>query len=63
MEYARTIMALPVLNVLDWSAQAEGTGVGMQYILMEKVEYVKLDHCYKDFRNEGLELVHQVNSV
>lgn len=63
MEYARTILGLPVPKVLDWSAQADGTDVGVEYILMEKIEGVELRRRYKNLRSEGIELLNQVNSM
>ncbi|KAG6375038.1 kinase-like domain-containing protein [Boletus reticuloceps] len=35
MDYARTILGLPVPRVLSWSADADASGVGTEYILME----------------------------
>ncbi|OJA19658.1 hypothetical protein AZE42_02813 [Rhizopogon vesiculosus] len=63
MEYARTILGLPIPKVLDWSARADGTSVGVEYILMEKIEGVELSHRYKNFREEGINFVYQVNSI
>jgi len=60
MEYARTVLGLPVPKVLDWSAQADGTDVGVEYILMEKIEGVELRRRYKNLRSEGVELLNQV---
>jgi len=63
MEYARTVLGLPVPKVLGWSAQADGTDVGVEYILMEKVKGVELHRRYKNLRSEGVELVLQVNGI
>jgi hypothetical protein len=63
MDYARNVLRLPVPKVLDWSAWAEGTDVGVEYILMEKVEGVELHHRYKNLRSEGFELTNQVNAM
>lgn len=63
MDYARNILGLPVPKVLDWSARAEGTEVGVEYILMEKVDGVELHKRYKSLRSEGFELTNQVNAM
>jgi hypothetical protein len=60
MDYARNILGLPVPKVLDWSARAEETDVGVEYILMEKVEGVELHQRYKNLRSEALDLISQV---
>jgi hypothetical protein len=60
MDYARNILGLPVPKVLDWCARAEGTDVGVEYILMEKVEGVELHQRYKNLRSEALDLISQV---
>jgi hypothetical protein len=63
MDYARTVLRLPVPKVLSWSARAEGTDVGAEYILMEKVEGVELHQRYKNLRSEGFELMSQVGAM
>ena len=63
MEHTRTILGLPVPMVLDWSAQADETDVGVEYILMEKIEGVELHRRYKNLRSEGVELLNQVNGM
>jgi hypothetical protein len=35
MDYARTVLGLPVPKVFGWSASADGTDVGAEYILIE----------------------------
>jgi hypothetical protein len=50
----------PVPKVLDWSARAEGTDVGVEYILMEKVGGVELHQRYNNLRSEALDLISQV---
>ena len=37
IDYERTLLGLPVPKVFGWSASAERTDVGAEYILMEKV--------------------------
>jgi hypothetical protein len=63
MEYACTILGLPVPKVLDWSVQVDGTDVGVEYILMEKIEGVELRRRYKNLRSEGVDLLNQVNGM
>lgn len=51
MDYARTILGLPVPRVLAWNARADATtnSVGAEYILMEKAEGVELHHRWDTF--------------
>jgi hypothetical protein len=63
MDYARTVLGLPVPKVLGWSASADRTDVGAEYILMEKVEGVELHQRYKNLRSEGMELINQVAAM
>jgi hypothetical protein len=64
MDYARTVLGLPVPKVFAWSASAaDRTDVGAEYILMEKVEGVELYKRYKNLRSEGLELINQVTAM
>ena len=63
MDYARTVLQLPVPKVLNWSARADGTDVGAEYILMEKIEGVELGRRYKNLRSEGFELMKQVGAM
>jgi hypothetical protein len=60
MDYARNVLGLPVPKVLDWSARAEDTDVGVEYISMEEVEGVELHQRYKNLRSEALALTSQV---
>ena len=61
MDFARTVLKLPVPKVFGWSASADGTDVGAEYILMEKVEGVEVHKRYKDFRSECFDLISQIN--
>ena len=63
MDYARNVLGLPVPKVFGWSAWADRTDVGAEYILMEKVEGVEVHQRYKDLRSEGFELITQVNAM
>lgn len=63
MDYARNVLGLPVPKVFGWSASADKTDVGAEYILMEKVEGVEVYQRYKDLRSEGFELINQVNAM
>jgi hypothetical protein len=63
MDYARTVLGLPVPKVFAWSASADRTDVGAEYILMEKVEGVELYKRYKNLRSEGLELINQLTAM
>jgi hypothetical protein len=62
MDYASTVLGLPVPKVFGWSASADRTDVGAEYKLMEKVEGVEVHQRYKDIRSEGFELINQVNA-
>ncbi|KAG6379580.1 kinase-like domain-containing protein [Boletus reticuloceps] len=42
MDYARTVLGLPVPRILSWSAIADTSGVGTEYILMEYLPGVEL---------------------
>lgn len=53
MDYARTVLGLPVPKVLDWSAQADRTDVGVECILMEKMQGDELHRRYKNLRSES----------
>ena len=63
MDYARTVLKLPVPKVFAWSAFADRTDVGAEYILMEKVEGIELHHRYKNLRSEGLEIINQLTAM
>lgn len=63
MDYARTVLELPVPKVFGWSASADRTDVGAEYILMEKVEGVELYQRYKNLRSEGFEVTNQINAM
>jgi hypothetical protein len=63
MDYARTVLGLPVPKVFGWSASADRTDAGSEYILMEKVEGVELHQRYKNLRSEGIELINQVTAM
>jgi hypothetical protein len=63
MDYARTVLGLPVPKVLNWSARAEGTDVGAEYILMEKVDGVEVQQRYKNLRSEAFDLITQVTAM
>lgn len=60
MDYARTVLGLPVPKVLDWSAQADRTDVGVECILMKKMQGDELHRRYKNLRSEGVKLLDQV---
>ena len=57
MDYARTVFGLPVPKVFGWSASADRTDVGAEYMLMEKIGRVQVHQRYNDFRSEGFELI------
>ena len=63
MDYACTVLGLPIPKVFAWSASADRTDVGAEYILMEKVEGIELHHRYKNLRSEGFELISQVATM
>ena len=63
MDYARNVLGLPVPKVFGWSASADRTDVGAEYILMEKVGGVEVHQRYKDLRSEGFELITQVTAM
>ena len=63
MDYARTVLGLPVPNVFGCSASTDRIDVGAEYILMEKIEGVQIHQRYNDFRSEGFELINQVNAM
>ncbi|KAF8122597.1 kinase-like domain-containing protein [Boletus edulis] len=42
MDYARTVLGLPVPRILRWSATADTSGVGTEYILMKYTPGVEL---------------------
>ncbi|TVY87766.1 Altered inheritance of mitochondria protein, mitochondrial [Lachnellula willkommii] len=46
MEFARTVLKNPVPKVLEWSSRAEFNAVGAEYIIMEKVNGIPLDHVW-----------------
>ena len=63
MDYARTVLGLPVPKVFGCSASADRTDIGAEYRLMEKIEGVQVHRRYKDFWSEGFELINQVNAM
>lgn len=46
MEYLQTHCNVPVPKVLAWSSKASGNGVGVEYIVMEKVPGVPLSEAW-----------------
>ena len=63
MDFARTVLKLPVPKVFGWSASADGTDVGAEYILMEKVEGVEVHKRYKDLKSEAVDLIYQISAM
>ena len=65
MDYARTVLKLPVPKVLGWSSTSTDSDddVGAEYILMEKIEGVQVHQRYKHLRSEGFELITQVTAM
>ncbi len=53
MDYARTVLKLPVPRVFAWNARSNTTvnSVGAEYILMEKAEGGELHHRWDAFRS------------
>ena len=48
MEYARTILQIPVPKVFDWSATTENP-VEAEYIIMEEAKGLRLHEAWRDF--------------
>ncbi|KAG6318323.1 hypothetical protein E4U22_005507 [Claviceps purpurea] len=52
MKFAREVLNTDLPEVYDWCSRAEETSVGAEYILMEKMEGVELDHVWPDMAVE-----------
>ncbi|KAF8131139.1 kinase-like domain-containing protein [Boletus edulis] len=63
MDYARTILGLPVPRVLSWSADADASGVGTEYIMMEHVPGVQLHERLNKPGFENQDFVDQLVSL
>ncbi|KAL6706296.1 hypothetical protein ACN47E_005586 [Coniothyrium glycines] len=46
MEFARTVLGTPVPKVLAWCSRAQESVVGAEYIIMEQVPGVELEHVW-----------------
>lgn len=63
MDYARTILGLPVPQVKTWSSNAETNDVGVEYILMEKCDGDVLQSRYDTLRHHGVDFVRELTEV
>ena len=63
MDYARNILGLPVPRILSWSADADASEVGTEYILMEHVQGVELHKRMDKFKREATHFVDQLIDV
>lgn len=63
MDYARTILGLPVPRVKIWSSDAEANEVGVEYILMEKCEGDVLGSRYDALRKNGVDFLRNLTDV
>ncbi|KAG8216322.1 hypothetical protein J3R82DRAFT_6392 [Butyriboletus roseoflavus] len=63
MDYARNILGLPVPCILSWSANADTSEVGAEYILMEHIQGVELRKRMNDFKREATHFVDQLVDV
>ncbi|KAG6061803.1 hypothetical protein E4U32_002807 [Claviceps aff. humidiphila group G2b] len=58
MKFAREVLKTDLPEVYDWCSRAEETPVGAEYILMEKMEGVELEHVWPEMEIEDrLEVV------
>jgi aminoglycoside phosphotransferase (APT) family kinase protein len=46
MLQARNVLGTPVPKVLAWSSKAQENPVGAEYIIMEKVSGIELEHVW-----------------
>ncbi|QRV83181.1 phosphotransferase enzyme family protein [Ceratobasidium sp. AG-Ba] len=53
MDFARTVLKLPVPEVLAWSARAESTPVGAEFIIMRRCKGVELRKIWDDVSGES----------
>ncbi|KAI9567965.1 kinase-like domain-containing protein [Boletus coccyginus] len=63
MDYARNVLGLAVPRVLNWSADADASEVGTEYILMEHVQGVELYKRMDKFKREATHFVDQLIDV
>ncbi|KAF8450959.1 hypothetical protein L210DRAFT_2422662 [Boletus edulis BED1] len=63
MDYARTILGLPVPRVLSWSADADASEVGTDYIVMEHMPGVQLHKRLNKPGFENADFVDQLVSL
>ncbi|KAI9455496.1 kinase-like domain-containing protein [Boletus coccyginus] len=63
MDYARNVLGLAVPRVLSWSADADASEVGTEYILMEHVQGVELYKRMDKFKREATHFVDQLIDV
>ncbi|KAG8697466.1 Phosphotransferase enzyme [Ceratobasidium sp. 395] len=57
MDFARSVLHLPVPEVLAWSARAESTSVGAEFIIMRRCEGVELRKRWDDMSGEDVSSV------
>lgn len=55
MDFARTVLSLPVPKVLGWSSDASKTPVGSKYILMEYVEGASFGEVSSKFSEQKVD--------
>lgn len=63
MDYAKNVLGLPVPRILSWSADADASEVGTEYILMEHVQGVELQKRMSKFKREATHFVDQLIDV
>ncbi|KAG9098659.1 hypothetical protein FRC06_006112, partial [Ceratobasidium sp. 370] len=57
MDFARTVLCLPVPQVITWSARADSTPVGVEFIIMRRCQGVELRKQWDNMSSENVSSV------
>lgn len=63
MEFVRTVLSMPVPQVLSWSSHADSTSVGAEFIIMEKLPGTELYGVIKDALKDMHKIMHSLNLI
>ena len=63
LEFARTVLSLPVPKVLVWSSRADQTPVGAEFMILEKVHGTELAYSWTKIKKDFSKIVMQIGDV
>ncbi len=63
MEFLRTVLSVPVPQILSWSSRADSTPVGAEFIVMEKLPGVELECVIRKALKEVHKIMISLNQI